>query len=47
LTYSLRSTWAILGPVLTTATARALGLVGLVGDLLELGRSWQARGVAA
>ena len=44
--YSERqSTWAILGPMLTTA--RALGLVGLVDDLLELGRSWQARGVAA
>ena len=44
LTYSPRSTWCILGPMLTTAGR--LGLVGLVDDLLELGRSWQARGVA-
>ena len=45
LTYCPRSTWAILGPVLTTAGT--LGLVGLVDDLLELGRSWRRRGVAA
>ena len=44
LTYSPRSTWTILGPMLSTA--RALGLIHLVDDLLELGRSWQARGVA-
>ena len=45
LTYSPRSTWTILGPMIRTA--RRLGLVGLVDDLLELGRSWQRRGVAA
>jgi len=45
LTYSRRSTWTILGPMLSTA--RALGLGDLVDDLLELGRSWQARGLAA
>jgi len=45
LTYSRQSTWAILGPMIDTA--RRLGLVGLVDDLLELGRSWQRRGVAA
>jgi len=45
LTYSRRSTWAILGPMIDTA--RALGLGDLVDDLLELGRSWQRRGVAA
>ena len=40
-----RSTWAILGPMIDTA--RHLGLIHLVDDLLELGRSWQARGLAA
>ena len=45
LTYSPRSTWCILGPMLTVAGR--LGLGGLVDDLLELGRSWQRRGVAA
>ena len=40
-----RSTWCILGPMLSTA--RHLGLIHLVDDLLELGRSWQARGLAA
>ena len=44
LTYSPRSTWCILGPMLTVAGR--LGLGDLVDDLLELGRSWQARGVA-
>ena len=44
LTYSRRSTWAILAPMIDTA--RHLGLIHLVDDLLELGRSWQARGVA-
>ena len=40
-----QTAWQILGPMIRTA--RALGLGDLVDDLLELGRSWQARGVAA
>ena len=40
-----QTAWQILGPMIRTA--RRLGLVGLVDDLLELGRSWQRRGVAA
>ena len=40
-----QSTWCILGPMLTVAGR--LGLGDLADDLLELGRSWQRRGVAA
>ena len=40
-----QSTWCILGPMLTVAGR--LGLVELADDLDKLGRSWQARGVAA
>ena len=40
-----QSTWCILGPMLTVAGR--LGLVDLADDLLELGRSWRRRGVAA
>jgi len=39
-----QTAWQILGPMLTAAGR--LGLVELVDALLELGRSWQARGVA-
>ena len=39
-----QTAWQILGPMIRTA--RHLGLIHLVDDLLELGRSWQARGVA-